>query len=182
MRPTWQVWEYSSSWSARIAQATDDFDVVDAAESPEDVTSALDDVADAISELAEEKRESASNIEEGFGHATSQSEEAEQRADDLDGWADEIEQADIPDLPEVEERYFVTNGDGVVSDLFEEDGYDTETDAEHALDHAPRGRRGRRGRRLRGRGHHAGRADRGAAGRVARRGPDAVSIVDESPV
>jgi hypothetical protein len=130
--PTWQVWEYSSSWSARIAQATADFDV-SAAESPDDVTSALEDVANAIRELAEESRETASNIEEGFGHATSQSEEAEQRADDLDGWADEIEQVDVPDLPEPETRYFVTNGDGVVSDLFEEDGYETEADAEHAL-------------------------------------------------
>ncbi len=133
VHPTWRIWEYSSSWSARIAQATDGFSV-DTAESPEDVTSALEDVANAIRELAEESRETASNIEEGFGHATSQSEEAEQRADDLDGWADEIEQAEIPDLPEVEERYFVTNGDGVVSDLFEEDGYDTEAEAQAALD------------------------------------------------
>jgi hypothetical protein len=130
--PSWQVWEYSSSWSARIAQATSNFDIT-AVESPEDVTSALEDVASAIRELAEESREAASNIEEGFGHPTSQSEEAEERADALDNWADEIEQADVPDLPDVEERYFVTNGDGVVSDLFETDGYDTEADAEHAL-------------------------------------------------
>jgi len=100
--PTWQVWEYSNSWSARIAQATHDFDI-SSAETVEEVQSALEDVAAAIKELAEESRETASNIEEGFGHPTSQSEEAEQRADDLDGWADEIETADIPDLPEPEE-------------------------------------------------------------------------------
>jgi hypothetical protein len=130
--PTWQVWEYSNSWSARIAQATHDFDVSNA-ESTDDVQSALDDVAAAIKELAEESRETAGNIEDGFGHPTSQSEEAEQRADDLDGWADEISGADIPDLPEPEPRWFVTNGDGVASDLFEEDGYDSEMDAEQAL-------------------------------------------------
>ena len=101
--PTWQVWEYSSSWSARIAQATHGFSV-DNAETPEEVQEALDDVAGAIRELAEESRETASNIEDGFGHATQQSEDAEARADDLDGWADEIEQADIPELPEPEEQ------------------------------------------------------------------------------
>jgi hypothetical protein len=100
--PTWQVWEYSNSWSARIAQATSTFDVTNA-ETVEEVQEALDDVAAAIKELAEESRETASNIEEGFGHATQQSEDAESRADELDGWAEEIETVDIPDLPEPEE-------------------------------------------------------------------------------
>jgi hypothetical protein len=130
--PTWQVWEYSNSWSARIAQATHDFDVTNA-ETTDDVQSALDDVAAAIKELAEESREAAGNIEEGFGHATSQSEEAESRADELDNWADEISGVDIPELPEPELRWFVTNGDGVASDLFEADGYDSESEAEQAL-------------------------------------------------
>ena len=128
--PVWNVWEYSSSWSARIAQATSGFSI-DGAETPEDVQSALDDVAEAIRELAEESREAASNIEEGFGHPTSQSEEAEQRADDLEGWADEIEQADIPDLPEPEERYFIEGPDGTRHG--DEVGYATEEDARDAL-------------------------------------------------
>jgi hypothetical protein len=100
--PTWQVWELSNSWSARIAQATSDFDV-SLVDSPDEVTEALSTVADNIRSLAEESRESAANIEEGFGHPTSVSEEAEQRADDLDGWADEIENADVPDMVECEE-------------------------------------------------------------------------------
>jgi hypothetical protein len=130
--PTWRVWELSNSWSARIAQATDEFDA-GLFENPDEVRDALASVAENIRGLAEESRESATNIEEGFGHPTSQSEEAEQRADDLDGWADEIENTDVPDLPEIETRYFVTNGDGAVSDLFETDGYESEEDAEHAL-------------------------------------------------
>jgi hypothetical protein len=128
--PTWNVWEYSNSWSARIAQATSDFSVDDA-ETVDDVQMALDDVAAAIKELAEESREAASNIEEGFGHATSQSEEAEQRADDLDGWADEITQADIPDVPEPEERYFIDGPDGTRHG--DDVGYETEEDARDAL-------------------------------------------------
>jgi hypothetical protein len=131
--PSWNVWEYSNSWSARIAQATADFDVSEV-DDPEQVQEGLDDVAAAIKELAEESRETAGNIEDGFGHPTSQSEEAEQRADDLDGWADEISGVDIPELPEPEPRWFITNGDGVASDLFEEDGYDSEMDAQQALD------------------------------------------------
>lgn len=98
--PTWQVWEYSSSLSARIAQIQDAFqtDMAGTIESPEDVTAALEAAAEAIRELAEEKRESASSIEDGFGHATYQSEELEQTADDLESWADEIENVSVPDL------------------------------------------------------------------------------------
>jgi hypothetical protein len=132
--PTWQVWEYSFSLSARLMQVAHDFEqAIEGVESPEDVTSALEDAATAIEEIAEEKREGAGNIEEGFGHPTSASEELEQTADSLSDWATEIEQVDVPELPETEERFFVTNGDGVASDLFEEDGYETEADAEHAL-------------------------------------------------
>lgn len=99
--PAWQVWEYSSSLSARTAQIAHDFQVaLDNAESVEDVESALEDAASEVESLAEEKREGAQNIEEGFGHPTSQSEELEQVADDLDAWAEEIRSADIPDQEE----------------------------------------------------------------------------------
>jgi len=132
--PTWNVWEYSNSLSAQLARISHDFwEGLDGVESPDDIQSLLDDAASSIEEIAEQKRESAGNIEEGFGHATSASEELEEIADSLESWASEVESADIPDLPDVEERYFVTNGDGQPSPLFEPDGYDTEADAEHAL-------------------------------------------------
>lgn len=99
--PSWHVWEYSQSLSARIQeiqhQATEalsaDFEGV------EDVEAVLTDIAENVRGLAEEKREGASNIEEGFGHETSQSEELNSIADELDSWADEIESADIPEYP-----------------------------------------------------------------------------------
>jgi len=79
--PSWHPWEYSSSLSARIAQIQ--HDAAEALnqnfESKEDVESALSDIAEEIRALAEEKREAASNIEDGFGHATTQSEELEDR-------------------------------------------------------------------------------------------------------
>lgn len=99
--PTWQVWEYSSSLSARTAQIAYDFtNEIDSAESEDDISSALETAAESIREIAEEKREAAQNIEEGFGHSTYQSEELEQVAEDLDTWADEVESADVPSQDE----------------------------------------------------------------------------------
>lgn len=95
--PTWQVWEYSSSMSARVAQMEHECSLaIESAETEDDVTEALNTMAEEVRGLAEEKRESASNIEDGFGHPTYASEELEQTADDLESWADEIESADVP--------------------------------------------------------------------------------------
>lgn len=53
-----------------------------------DLSAALEGVADTIeSDCAEALRQSAENIEEGFGHATSQSDELRERADAFDEWA-----------------------------------------------------------------------------------------------
>lgn len=99
--PTWQPWEYSQSMNARLSEVSYNFaGLIAAAETADDVQSALDEAAGLVRDIAEEKRESASNIEEGFQHATSQSEELTDTADQLDSWADEIESATIPELPE----------------------------------------------------------------------------------
>lgn len=129
--PAWQPWDLSNSLGARLAQISNDFSNAQPFESPEDVTSALEAAAESIREIASEKEEGASNIEEGFGHATYQSEELTATAESLNGWADEIEQVEVPDLPEPEERHFVRlNGDNVC----DEEGYETESDAENARD------------------------------------------------
>jgi len=130
--PTWQVWEYSSSLSARLAQISYDFSqAVDSAESPDDVQSALDDAGSAIEELAGEKREGAENIESGFGHSTYQSEELAELADNLESWASDVTSADIPELPDPEERYFIEGPDGTRHG--DDVGYETEDDAKDAL-------------------------------------------------
>lgn len=96
--PTWQVWEYSSSMAARLAQMEDTCSTEIAnALSADDVQSALSAMAEEVRALSEEKREGASNIEEGFGHPTYASEELEQIADDLENWADEIESVSVPE-------------------------------------------------------------------------------------
>lgn len=95
--PSWQSWEYSSALWARIEQIQHDFQTaMEGALDPDAVTDALSDAAQAVRDLSEEKRESADSLEDGFGHSTYQSEELNQTADDLEGWADEIENADVP--------------------------------------------------------------------------------------
>lgn len=96
--PTWKVWEYSSSLSARIAQITDDGP--SEFETAEDAQQWASDKAQEIRDLAEEKRESSQNIVDGFGHETEQSMELEQIADDLESWADDV---DLPEFPEDDE-------------------------------------------------------------------------------
>lgn len=114
--PSWQEWDLSNSLSARIAQ------IVDAAQVDEDTTdegaytSALEDAAAEIREIANEKRESSENMEEGFGHETSMSAELAEVADELEGWADEIEAAQIPERPEGEAECGECEGTGTIDD------------------------------------------------------------------
>ncbi len=105
--PDWHIWELSSSLSARLEEVSYNFHAAlsdGAFETVDDVRGALEEAANSIREIAEEKRESATNIEEGFQHATYQSDELNDQADNLESWADEIESVDVPDLPELEEQ------------------------------------------------------------------------------
>lgn len=96
--PGWQPWDLSNALWARIAQIQAEFsDSASNAQSRDDLQAVLEDAASAARELADEKRESASNIEDGFGHATYQSDELNEQADAIESWADEMENADIPE-------------------------------------------------------------------------------------
>ena len=102
--PSWQVWEYSSSLSARLAEISHNFsEALDGCESPDDVTSALSDAAGEVSSIAEEKATSAESVEEGFGHPTSASEQLAETAESLEEWAGEIESADVPEMVDCED-------------------------------------------------------------------------------
>jgi hypothetical protein len=103
--PTWMVWEYSSSFSARMAQIEHEADITGPWESEDDARQAASDVAEQIRELAQEKEQGADNIEEGFGHSTYISDEMRDQAQQLEDWADEVEQSvdDATSFPEVEE-------------------------------------------------------------------------------
>lgn len=66
----------------------------------DDLRSILDDAAEGLRSGAEVWRESASNIEDGFGHPTYQSEELNERADTLDSSADELANVDLEEWDE----------------------------------------------------------------------------------
>ena len=95
--PDWHVWEYSSSLSARIAEIQHDgansILMMDE-DTAEDLPNEL---ADRIRDLASEKRDSAENVESSFGHPVQLSEDLNQQADDLDGWAAEFDSVDVYD-------------------------------------------------------------------------------------
>lgn len=63
-----------------------------------ELKSIQEDAAAAIREAADMAREKADNIESGFGHSTMQSEELSERADAIEGWADEIENVDLEEF------------------------------------------------------------------------------------
>ena len=115
--PNWEIWELSSSLAARTAEIEHTYsgNTVASAESEDDVRTVLEEAAQAIRDLADEKRDSANNIEEGFGHETSASAELNDIADNLEGWADEVEGADVPEYPEPEERCERCDGTGELS-------------------------------------------------------------------
>lgn len=101
--PTWQPWDLSGALWARLAQIANDFwTEFSNAESPEDVTAAVESAAEEIRSLAGEKQEAADNLESGFGHETEQSQELADIADQLESWADEFESAELPEHPEGE--------------------------------------------------------------------------------
>ena len=105
--PTWNVWDYSNSLGARVAQISADaweqFGNT-TFESDDEFNSLLSEVAENIRGLAEEKEEGAQNIEDGFGHETSTSQELRDIAEQLNSWADDVENTEAPNgYPEPEE-------------------------------------------------------------------------------
>lgn len=86
--PSWKSWELSNSLSARIEQALDgEYDEND----PESVADHLSSVAENIRSLGQEEVEKADNMESGFGHPTSMSDQIKEQGESLDSWADDIE-------------------------------------------------------------------------------------------
>ena len=77
---------------------------------PGDADSYLEDLraiaaaaAETFIDVAEQYEESSSNIEEGFGHPTYQSEELSERADEVRAWGDELEYITLDEFYDDEE-------------------------------------------------------------------------------
>lgn len=94
--PTWKPSELTSSKMSGIYAAQEECDEqVGSCESIEDLESLRDSLAEQIRGVAEEYEESAINIEEGFGHETSMSEELKENLS-----FDPFEETAPDDLPE----------------------------------------------------------------------------------
>jgi hypothetical protein len=92
------------------AENDPDFDLEDA------VSSALTDAADEVEQAAEMWRESQQAIEDGFGHATYQSDEMAERADEYDGVAQSLQAIDTtPDDDQPVDEYIERIRDEVSS-------------------------------------------------------------------
>jgi hypothetical protein len=102
--PSWAPWELSNSLSARIQQIQSEVVDGDQWTCQEDAEARAEELAEMIRELASEKEEAAQNMEDGFGHSTSQSEEIAEQAQQLNEWADSVEESGSDaDFPEPEE-------------------------------------------------------------------------------
>lgn len=96
--PNWNSWDLSNAPSAQFDRIASEVDLGDDF-TLEEAHSALEDAANAIRDIAEEQREKASNIEEGFGHETSQSEDLNEQADTIESFADDVEGCALEDEP-----------------------------------------------------------------------------------
>ena len=83
-RPT----DLSTSRMAEIDQAHEDADFGDTLDT---ITEAMQDFASTVRDVGDGYIESADNIEDGFGHATMQSDELREKGEALTDWADELE-------------------------------------------------------------------------------------------
>lgn len=109
--PHWRPSETTSS-SARSSvyaaqEAAEDALRVWGREDVGDLQAILSDAAEGVREGAQAYEESAQNMEDGFGHATSMSEELQEKAQTLNDAADELENIDLEDFNEddVREEY-----------------------------------------------------------------------------
>lgn len=99
--PTWDPWELSDSLSAKVQQIqSEGSEALSQADDEGSMRDAQSTIVEQIRELAEAKSEAADNLEEGFQHETSQSQEIRDTADQLGEWADEVENVDLDDFPE----------------------------------------------------------------------------------
>jgi hypothetical protein len=118
--PSWKASELTSSEFRRIIYAAAEGAPGASGETPDEWTEALealqDHYASAAKEAAECRQDAASNIEEGFGHETYQSEELRGEGDEAEQVGDTIEGIDVEwngdDEPSRED--FDENHDGLV--------------------------------------------------------------------
>lgn len=97
--PTWKASELSQSKMAGVYAAGEQCDEqIGDCNEVEDLEALRDELADQVEAVADEYQESADNMVEGFGHETSSSDEIQQKAEELRGWAEDIRNVDFDEF------------------------------------------------------------------------------------
>jgi hypothetical protein len=134
--PSWKPSELTSSTAlssvyAAQENASEQLGKLSPEDTADDIRQIVQDAAEGVREGAEAWRESASNIEDGFGHSTYQSDELNEKADTLESAADDLENWDeIEDFDEDEVRAEVEDDvkgevlDEILSELQPEESVD----------------------------------------------------------
>lgn len=88
-------WELTSSDKlAELYRIEDELSCLDPyVYDPHSLATDVTGYAEQVREVAEQYRESATNIEDGFGHETFMSQELNDKADEVESWADDLENA-----------------------------------------------------------------------------------------
>ncbi len=103
--PTWRPSELTSSKMAGVYAAQEQCDdQVYGCEDVDALEALRDDLADQIEQVGDEYEEAAQNIIDGFGHDTVQSDDLQQKAEELRAWADEIRGTDFDEFEEPDEE------------------------------------------------------------------------------
>lgn len=127
--PTWNRWEYNYSTASQIERITHEADLDVEWESEDDAQSTIDEIVSEAEALLDEKQSNLDNLPEAF----QQSGDLYEQVEALQGWVDELQNVSIPELPEAEPKqvWYVNGPDG---QSLNEEGYETEDEAQNALD------------------------------------------------
>jgi hypothetical protein len=105
--PGWKPSELSMSKMSGVYAAQEEADDTDVS-SIEDLEALRESIAEQIEAVGEEYEQSGQNMEDGFEHATSMSDELKEKGESIKNWADEIRNVDFDEVPDCEE----CNGEG----------------------------------------------------------------------
>jgi len=129
--PSWRPSELSSSKMAAIYGEQENLgDVLHEGQDVDSLEGLRDAFAQTVREVADEYRESADNIVDGFGHETYQSDELAEKADELEGWADEIDSTEFDSFDDEQPE----EGDFEDEDDYDAATFDYETNEESHWD------------------------------------------------
>jgi hypothetical protein len=100
--PPWKQSELTTSKMSGVYAAQEEAEDTDVS-TIEDLEALCESVAEQIEAVGDEYEESGQNMEDGFEHATSMSDELKERGESLKSWAEDIRALDFDEVPDCDE-------------------------------------------------------------------------------